>query len=51
LAGVQRKLGDAKFVERAPEEVVEKERERASQLEEKRSSLERSLERLRQIEA
>jgi valyl-tRNA synthetase len=51
LAGVQRKLSDTKFVERAPEEVVEKERDRAAQLEEKRFSLERSLERLRQIEA
>jgi len=51
LTGVQRKLGDAKFVERAPEEVVEKERDRAAQLAEKRLSLEKSLERLRQIEA
>jgi len=51
LVGVQRKLSDAKFVERAPEEVVEKERERAAQLEEKRLSLEKSLERLRQIDA
>jgi valyl-tRNA synthetase len=51
LAGVQRKLSDAKFVERAPEEVVEKERERATQLQEKRLSLEKSLERLRQIQA
>jgi valyl-tRNA synthetase len=51
LAGVQRKLGDPKFIERAPEEVVEKDRDRAAQLEEKRQSLERSLERLRQIEA
>src|SRR5215475_8944726 len=51
LAGVQRKLGDAKFVERAPEDVVEKERDRAVQLEEKRLSLAKSLERLRQIEA
>ena len=50
LAAVQRKLGDAKFVERAPEEVVEKERERAAQLEEKRLSLEKSLERLHQIQ-
>ena len=50
LAAVQRKLGDAKFVERAPEEVVEKERERAAQLEEKRLSLEKSLERLQQIQ-
>ena len=50
LTGVQRKLDDAKFVERAPEEVVEKERERAAQLEEKRQSLEKSLERLRQIQ-
>ncbi|MBI3758075.1 MAG: hypothetical protein HY267_08870, partial [Deltaproteobacteria bacterium] len=51
MSGVQRKLGDAKFIERAPDEVVEKERDRAAQLEEKRQSLERSLERLRQIEA
>jgi valyl-tRNA synthetase len=51
LASVQRKLSDPKFLERAPEEVVEKDRDRAGQLEEKRQSLERSLERLRQIEA
>jgi len=50
FAGVQRKLSDPKFLERAPEEVVEKDRDRAAQLEEKRQSLERSLERLRQIE-
>jgi valyl-tRNA synthetase len=50
LAGVQRKLSDPKFIERAPEEVVEKDRDRAAQLEEKRQSLEKSLERLRQIE-
>ncbi|HXG22464.1 MAG TPA: valine--tRNA ligase [Methylomirabilota bacterium] len=51
LAGVQRKLSDPKFLERAPEEVVGKDRDRAAQLEEKRQSLEKSLERLRQIEA
>lgn len=51
LAGVQRKLDDPKFIERAPEEVIEKDRDRAAQLEEKRQSLEKSLERLRQIEA
>ncbi|MBI3245740.1 MAG: valine--tRNA ligase [Deltaproteobacteria bacterium] len=51
LAGVQRKLSDPKFIERAPEEIIEKDRDRAAQLEEKRQSLERSLERLRQIEA
>jgi valyl-tRNA synthetase len=51
LAGVRRKLSDAKFVERAPEEVVEEQRERAVQLEEKRQSLEKSMERLRQIQA
>ena len=50
LAGVQRKLGDAKFIERAPEEVVEEQRERATQLEEKRVTLEKNLERLRQIQ-
>ena len=50
LAGVQRKLGDAKFIERAPEEVVEEQRERAVQLEEKRQTLEKNLERLRQIQ-
>jgi valyl-tRNA synthetase len=50
LAGVQRKLSDTKFIERAPEEVVEEQRERAAQLEEKRQSLEKSMERLRQIQ-
>src|SRR5262249_30708894 len=50
LANVQRKLNDGKFVERAPEEVVEEQRERAVQFEEKRQSLEKSLERLRQIQ-
>jgi valyl-tRNA synthetase len=50
LAGVQRKLGDAKFIERAPEEVVEEQRERATQLQEKRVTLEKNLERLRQIQ-
>jgi valyl-tRNA synthetase len=50
LASVQRKLGDAKFIERAPEEVVEEQRERATQLEEKRVTLEKNLERLRQIQ-
>ena len=50
LAGVQRKLGDAKFIERAPEEVVEEQRDRATQLEEKRVTLEKNLERLRQIQ-
>ncbi|MSQ47802.1 MAG: valine--tRNA ligase [Deltaproteobacteria bacterium] len=51
LAGIHRKLGDAKFIERAPEEVVEEQRDRATQLEEKRQSLEKSVERLRQIQA
>jgi valyl-tRNA synthetase len=51
LTNVQRKLNDSKFVERAPEEVVEEQRERAVQFEEKRQSLEKSLERLRQIQA
>jgi valyl-tRNA synthetase len=50
LASVQRKLGDAKFIERAPEEVVEEQRERATQLEEKRVTLEKNLERLRLIQ-
>jgi len=50
LANVQRKLNDSKFIERAPEEVVEEQRERAVQFEEKRQSLEKSLERLRQIQ-
>ena len=51
LTGVQRKLGDEKFLDRAPEDVVEKERDRAVQLAEKRQSLEKSLERLQQIQA
>jgi valyl-tRNA synthetase len=50
LAGIQRKLGDAKFIERAPEEVVEEQRDRSVQLGEKRQSLEKSMGRLRQIQ-
>ena len=50
LAGIQRKLGDANFVERAPEEVVEEQRDRAVQLEEKQQSLAKNMERLRQIQ-
>ena len=49
LAGVQKKLTDTKFMERAPQEVVEKERGKATQLEEKKQALGRSLERLRQL--
>ncbi|MGE0825659.1 MAG: valine--tRNA ligase [Candidatus Binatia bacterium] len=50
LANVHRKLSDEKFISRAPEDVVEEQRERAAQFEEKRQSLEKSLERLRQIQ-
>ena len=40
LAGIERKLGNPAFVERAPSEVVEKDRARADELREKRGKLE-----------
>ncbi len=43
LAQVEKKLGDASFVERAPEEVVEREQERKTELEENLSRLRSAL--------
>jgi valyl-tRNA synthetase len=41
LQGVEGKLGKASFVEKAPQDIVEKERERAAALRERRAVLER----------
>jgi valyl-tRNA synthetase len=51
LVQVQAKLAKESFVERAPESVVEKERERAASLRERCATLERGVERLRALEA
>jgi valyl-tRNA synthetase len=50
LADVQAKLGNSQFVARAPEEVVEKERERETRLRERCTTLERGVDRLRGVE-
>jgi valyl-tRNA synthetase len=50
LAQVQAKLGKESFVERAPQTVVEKERERETSLRERRDTLERGVERLRDLQ-
>jgi valyl-tRNA synthetase len=47
--GVQGRLGNPSFVDRAPPDIVEKERARLTELEEKIAKLTRSLERLRQL--
>jgi valyl-tRNA synthetase len=47
--GVQGRLGNASFVERAPAEIVEKERARLAELDEKIAKLGRSRERLKQL--
>ena len=46
LAGIQKRLGNAGFVERAPKEVVEKDRARADELTAKREKLARHLARV-----
>ena len=46
IAFVSKKLGNPRFVERAPAEVVEKEREKLAEYEEKRATLQAGLERL-----
>jgi valyl-tRNA synthetase len=48
-AGVEGRLGNASFVERAPAEVVEKERARLAELGDKMTRIQRSLERLKQL--
>jgi valyl-tRNA synthetase len=47
--GVQGRLGNASFVERAPADIVEKERARLLELDEKLAKLARSRERLKQL--
>jgi valyl-tRNA synthetase len=50
LARIQKKLSNADFLRKAREEVVRKEREKASQYEEKMRTLNRSLARIQQIQ-
>jgi valyl-tRNA synthetase len=47
--GVQGRLGNPSFVDRAPPDIVEKERARLTELDEKIAKLTRSIERLRQL--
>ena len=47
LKGVESKLGRSDFVEKAPEDIVEKERQRATALRDRRATLERHLATLR----
>jgi valyl-tRNA synthetase len=49
LAAVRGKLANTQFVERAPVEIVEKERDREASLQERRATLERGMDRLRQL--
>jgi valyl-tRNA synthetase len=51
LARVQNKLGNQDFLAKAKEEVIEKERQKASQFEEKIHTLKSSLEKIREIQA
>ncbi len=51
LAGVTRKLGDARFRERAPEEIVEEQEQRAATLAAKKATLERSMRTLEEVRA
>ena len=51
LSRVQKKLGNGEFLAKAQEEIIEKEREKASQFEEKIRTLRSSLEKIREIQA
>lgn len=51
LSRVQKKLGNADFLNKAKEEVVQKEREKADQYEEKLRTLNLSLERIQEFQA
>lgn len=51
LARVQKKLANADFIAKAKEEVVDKERQKASQFEDKIRTLKNSLEKLQEIQA
>ncbi|MCB1308943.1 MAG: valine--tRNA ligase, partial [Leptospiraceae bacterium] len=46
VEGIQKKLSNAKFLENAPAEVVEKEKGKLAEMEQKRDALQRSLKRL-----
>ena len=50
LARIQKKLSNPEFLAKAKEEVIQKEREKSTQYEEKLRALNLSLERLREIE-
>ena len=50
LARIQKKLSNPEFLAKAKEEVIQKEREKSTQHEEKLRALNLSLERLREIE-
>jgi valyl-tRNA synthetase len=49
LRGIAAKLANPQFLERAPAEIIDKEREKQRELEERRATLERNLERLRSL--
>jgi valyl-tRNA synthetase len=51
LARVQKKLGNREFLAKAKEEVIQKERKRAEQIEDKIRTLNRSLERIHELQA
>jgi valyl-tRNA synthetase len=51
LARVQKKLGNNDFLAKAKDEVVEKERQKASQFEEKIKTLRGSLEKIQELQA
>ena len=51
LGGVRKKLGNESFLARAPEDIVAKERDKASELEARRGLLSRGLERLAEVES
>ena len=46
MRGIAAKLANPQFLERAPAEIIEKEREKERELAERRASLERNVERL-----
>jgi valyl-tRNA synthetase len=50
LSGVEAKLGNPQFAERAPEEIIAEVEEKGTQLRERRDTLHRSLERLRSLD-
>lgn len=51
LARIEKKLSNPEFLAKAKEQVIQKEREKAGQYEEKRRTLNLSLERIQQIQA